>query len=125
MVCELKIHPKFSKLFAQPNWKLVSPTPTLEEIKRVIRAPYAAVGSLQSAEKIWELWKPKVEAAIGRKSLTVHEALVDLQNSKRMERALRVQTGDCIAENRATPDSNHGLMYQTEGIGVTSVVIRG
>jgi hypothetical protein len=116
MACELKIHRKYSMLLGQPKWKRISATPTIEEIERFIKAPDHATGIPQRAETIWAVWLPTIEAAIQRGSLTVNEAYVDLLNRGYKERVLRIQTGECTSKNHATSDSDHALMYQTDGI---------
>ena len=114
MVCELRIHPKFSKLLSRPNWKRISPTPSIEDIERFITAPEDAAEGV--SETMWAFWRPKIESALQHGTLTMDEADVDLLNRGQKERVLRVQTGECTSENQATPDSDHSLMYQTDGI---------
>ncbi len=117
MVCELKIHPKYSKLLGQPNWKRITPTPSIEEVERFIKAPENATDKLRwGGETMWTFWQPKIERAIQRGSLAVDEANVDLLNHGQKERVLRVQTGECTSKNHATPESDYSLMYQIDGI---------
>lgn len=117
MVCELKIHPKYSKQLSQPNWKRISPTPSIEDIERFIKAPYVATGYPPlGAEKMWAFWQPRIDTAIQRGYLTVDEAYVDLLNRGRKERVLRMQTGECTSKNHSTPNSDYSLMFQTDGV---------
>jgi hypothetical protein len=118
MVCELKIHSKLGSNLRQPEWRRVSPTPTAKDLEQFFSAPETALGRPAMGQQDWDRWRPEIQIAIERNTLTVDEAEVDLLNQGVKRRTFRVQTGECTNKNHATEDSDHSLMYQTQGIAI-------
>lgn len=96
MVCHLKIHPKYAKTMALPEWKSVNLRGSLALVERFVRAPWEGLGDPRAPDRIWQEERAESRVALKEGRLRLSTSRLDLYQTGRSDQVYMLdRNGDC------------------------------
>ena len=109
MVCEFKIHPKYSKQLSVPKWTKLDINKNLDKIEAMVRAPWEIQSDTTQnksyQDMVWKDYYKELKKGLDEGTATIYQSKFDLRNLGKAYDIFRVQHGKCSG-NRIILDPN-------------------
>jgi hypothetical protein len=100
MVCDIRIHEKYSRLLTLPAWEDVTSDTSMSFLERLIRAPYLSNPNTDAANEIWNEQKPGIVAASTAGHLQIARSNLDLFHTGAKQLVYKYTLNDCGEKNK-------------------------